>query len=220
MSSIMRSRSALTGGCEGWEVIGQILSSRRLQDLRCSGADAPIVTPERSSPHRRHRQRDDLQPRALPRQRVRSVDLSGRRGSPLQRSAEIPCPSLLEQAIGRQSVPALPGAGDCLGARWAGDQTVRHIAIEIGDLDLSSSRHKHPESRRGISRLARREHASVHQRGRQPAPDHGGWRIALRRTCSSYPRNSGGAPSFLPVRNAVLTLPMSIRLIRPRASRW
>src|SRR5688500_1388342 len=66
MSSIMRSRSALTGGCEGWEVIGQILSSRRLQDLRCSGADAPIVTPERSSPHRRHRERDDLQARAPP----------------------------------------------------------------------------------------------------------------------------------------------------------
>ena len=70
MSSIMRSRSALTGGCEGWEVIGQILSSRRLQDLRCSGADAPTVTPERSNPHR---ERDDLQARALPRQRVRSL---------------------------------------------------------------------------------------------------------------------------------------------------
>ena len=149
-----------------------------------------------------------------------SWSLSGFRGSPLQRSAEIPCPGLLEQAIGRQSVPALPGAADCLGARWAGDQTVRHIAIEIGDLDLSSFRHKHPESRRGTSRLARREHASVHQRGRQPAPDHGGWRIALRRTCSSYPSNSGAAPSFLPVRNAVLTLPIPLRLIRPRASRW
>src|SRR5688572_15133602 len=66
MSSIMRSRSALTGEYEEWEVIGQILSSRRLQDLRCSGADAPIVTLERSNPHRRHRERDDLQARAPP----------------------------------------------------------------------------------------------------------------------------------------------------------
>src|SRR5919106_3144957 len=66
MSSIMRSRSALTGECEGWDVIGKILSSRRLQDLRCSGADAPIVTPERSSPHRGHREHDDLQARPSP----------------------------------------------------------------------------------------------------------------------------------------------------------
>src|SRR5688572_22418680 len=66
MYSIMRSRSTLTGEYEGLEVIGKILSSRRLQDLRCSGADAPIVTPERSSPHRRRRQRDDLQARAPP----------------------------------------------------------------------------------------------------------------------------------------------------------
>src|SRR5688500_16854903 len=73
MSSIMRSRSALTGECEGWDAIGQILSSRRLQDLRCSGADAPIVTPERSSLHRGHRETDDLQAHAPPAKRVRSL---------------------------------------------------------------------------------------------------------------------------------------------------
>ena len=44
-----------------------------------------------------------------------------------------------------------------------GHQTVRHIAVEIGTLEPSSFRHKHPESRRGTSRLARREHTSVHQ---------------------------------------------------------
>ena len=31
-----------------------------------AGADAPILTPERSSSHRRHRQRDNLQARAPP----------------------------------------------------------------------------------------------------------------------------------------------------------
>ena len=44
-----------------------------------------------------------------------------------------------------------------------GHQTVRHIAVEIGTLEPSSFRHKHPELRRGTSRLARREHTSVHQ---------------------------------------------------------
>src|SRR6266446_7670140 len=47
MSSIMRLRSARTGRWEGWEVIGVPLSSRRLLDLRCSGSDAPAVTPYR-----------------------------------------------------------------------------------------------------------------------------------------------------------------------------
>jgi hypothetical protein len=32
------------------EGIGGFLSSRRLLDLRCSGSDAPIVTPYRSPP--------------------------------------------------------------------------------------------------------------------------------------------------------------------------
>jgi hypothetical protein len=142
-------------------------------------------------------------------------------GAPLRRRAAAHKAKPLPNAGDRKAVCPRPAwSGRCLGARWAGDQTVRHIAIEIGDLDLSSFRHKHPEPRRGTSRLARREHASIHQRGRQPARDHGGCRIALRPTSCSYSRSSGGAPSFLPVRKAVLTFPMPLRLIRPRASRW
>ena len=38
-------------------------SSRRLQGLRCSAADVPTVTPERSNPHQCHRERDHLQAR-------------------------------------------------------------------------------------------------------------------------------------------------------------
>ncbi len=56
-----------------------------------------------------------------------SWTLSGIRGSPLQRSAEIPCLGLLEQAVGRQSVAALPGAADCLAVRWA------EAAVKVGD---------------------------------------------------------------------------------------
>jgi len=41
---------ALTGRWEGWSS-GAPLSSRRLLDRRCSGSDAPIVTPYRSPTH-------------------------------------------------------------------------------------------------------------------------------------------------------------------------
>src|SRR5216683_7445943 len=75
MSSIMRARSALTGRWEESEVIGGPLSSRRLLDLRCSGSDAPIVTPYRSPTHR-HRQKCTRLDAALPRERVRSLPRS------------------------------------------------------------------------------------------------------------------------------------------------
>src|SRR6266446_10441304 len=51
---------------------GAPLSSRRLLDLRCSGSDAPIVTPYRSPTHR-HRQKCTRLDAALPRERVRSM---------------------------------------------------------------------------------------------------------------------------------------------------
>src|SRR5258708_39540233 len=56
MSSIMRARSALIGGAKDGRSSGAPLSSRRLLDLRCSGSDAPIVTPYRL-PARYHPQK-------------------------------------------------------------------------------------------------------------------------------------------------------------------
>src|SRR3954454_8142547 len=69
MSSIMRMRSGLTRRSGRLESIGVPLSSRRLPDLRCSGAGAPIVTPYRSSLANSAR----AAIRALPRERVRSL---------------------------------------------------------------------------------------------------------------------------------------------------
>jgi len=49
---IMRARSGLTRRSERLESIGVPFSSRRLLDLQCSGPDAPIVTPYRSTARR------------------------------------------------------------------------------------------------------------------------------------------------------------------------
>src|SRR5712691_7514083 len=71
MSSIMPARSAVTGRGERGEVIGGSSRAEGCWNLQCSGSDAPIVTPYRSSTHRQ-RQKCTGPDAALPRERVRS----------------------------------------------------------------------------------------------------------------------------------------------------
>ena len=88
-------------------------SSRRLQDLRCSAADAPTATPERSNPHQCHPERDDLQAHPLPRKRVRSL-AKGRRPAPVPGAAPLRrCPAVRAAYVRfRAASAASPSAAD------------------------------------------------------------------------------------------------------------
>src|SRR5258707_15585254 len=83
MSSIMRSRSALTGRCEGWEFIGGSSLELKVAGPSMLGIGCPdrhalpvLVTAYRSPTHHRRRKHPDADARALPRERVRSSALN------------------------------------------------------------------------------------------------------------------------------------------------
>jgi hypothetical protein len=77
-----------------------------------------------------------------------SWTLSGLRGSPLQRSAEIPCSGLLEQAIGRQSVPALPVSSNMTLEESAILQNLNGVAFERGAVGQAGERRQQLGKRR------------------------------------------------------------------------